>query len=84
MGEQLLTEIVVETLKMAASDDPYLMASFPLHEWEKTEKAEWIKQRARVQATYICTPNMQMGYDIIISAELDREDQIEFVLRWGA
>jgi len=69
---------------MGNSEDPYLMASFPLYDWEKTEKALWIKQRAIVQASYICKPNAQLGYDIIISTELSREDQIEFVLRWGA
>ena len=78
-----MSKIVVETLRMSDSDDPYLMAAFPLADWEKTEKAQWIKQRSPCTATYVCTPNMHMGYDIIITAEMSQEDQVEFVLKWA-
>jgi hypothetical protein len=76
--------MIVEVLKMGDSEDPYLMASFPLYDWEKTEKALWLKERAIVQATYICTPNHQLGWDIVISAELSKEHQVEFVLKYGS
>jgi hypothetical protein len=75
--------MIVEVLKMGDAEDPYLMASFPLYDWEKTEKALWLKERAIVQATYTCTPNQQLGWDIIISAELSKEHQVEFVLKYG-
>lgn len=79
-----MNKVVVENIRMGDVEDPYLMAGFPLAEWEKTDKAQWIMAHSQQQPVYHCTPDvMTMGYKITVTAYLTEESEAIMYLRWG-
>ena len=75
--------ILVEQIYMGDSDDPYLMAAFPLDDWQKTEKGQWIMAHASEKPVFHCLVDpVRMGYQIQISAVLTEEAETEMYLRW--
>jgi hypothetical protein len=78
-----MNKVLVEQIYMGDSDDPYLMAAFPLADWEQTEKGQWIMNNAQEQPVYYCAVDpVRMGYQIQISAVLTEEAETEMYLRW--
>ena len=79
-----MNNILVEQIFMGDSEDPYLMAGFPLADWKKTAKGQWVMWNALEQPVYHCMVDHQrMGYMIQISAKLTEESEAEMYLRWG-
>ena len=75
--------VVVEKIFMGDSDDPYLMAAFPLADWEKSDKGQWVMAHALEKPVFHCDIDMiRMGYQIRISAVLTEEAETEMYLRW--
>jgi hypothetical protein len=69
---------------MGDVDDPYLYAAFPIGEWQKTEKGQWVMEHAIGESTYWCRadPN-SWGFRVIIEGELSAVDCTYFELKWG-
>lgn len=82
--EKSMNKVLVQQIYMGDSDDPYLMAAFPLADWEKTEKGQWVIANAQEQPVYHCAVDPdRMGYRIQISAKLTDESEAIMYLRWG-
>jgi hypothetical protein len=78
-----MKKILIEQIYMGDSEDPYLMAAFPLSDWQKTEKGQWVMANAQEQPVYYCAVDPErMGYQIQISAVLTEEAETEMYLRW--
>lgn len=69
---------------MAYSDDPYLWAAEPLHEWKQTEHGTWCHDRCQGSLTFHCSPDVKtMGYSIAVTGDFTDEDLVYMYLRWG-
>lgn len=62
---------LVKEIQMGDVEDPYLYAAFPLHEWEKTEEAQWIKSKCD-DLVFFCDPH-NYGFMIRVYAPLTGE-----------
>jgi len=79
-----MKKILIEQIYMGDSEDPYLMAAFPLSDWEQTEKGQWVMAHAQEQPVYHCLADpVRLGYCIQISANLTEESEAIMYLRWG-
>ena len=79
-----MNTVLVEQIFMGDSEDPYLMAGFPLADWKKTAKGQWVMWNALEQPVYHWMVDQErMGYMIQISAKLSEESEAEMYLRWG-
>jgi hypothetical protein len=72
----------LHAFKMGASEDPYLMAAFPLTEWEQTEKGRWVIENTVDQPVFYCVPNLNMGYDIMVDAVFSEQSAVEYALKF--
>lgn len=65
------------------SDDPYLMAAFPLSEWEKSEQGRYVLEHAVEQPTFFCdVDHERLGYRVSIYAYLKEEDLTFYFLKF--
>lgn len=79
-----MKKVLVESIRMGDVEDPYLMAGFPLADWQKTEKGSWVMTNSLEQPVYHCIPDTDtMGYRVVISALLTEENEAYMYLRWG-
>lgn len=79
-----MNKVVVENIRMGDVEDPYLMAGFPLAEWEKSEKGQWVMANAQEQPVFHCMPDpATLGYRITVTAQLTEETEAMMYLRWG-
>lgn len=79
-----MNTVLVEQIFMGDTDDPYLMAGFPLADWEKTAKGRWVMDNALEKPVFHCVvDHLRMGYQIQISAKLTEQSEAEMYLRWG-
>lgn len=79
-----MTRVIVERLRMGDVEDPYLMAGFPIAEWEKGEKAQWVMANALEPPVFHCWPDADtLGYRVEISAKLTTESEAYMYLKWG-
>ena len=78
-----MNSVLVEQIFMGDSEDPYLMAAFPLSVWQNTEKGQWVMANALEQPVYHCVVDpVRMGYNIQITAKLSKQAETEMYLRW--
>lgn len=62
---------LVKEILMGDVEDPYLYAAFPLHEWEQTEEAQWLKTQCNdLVFFYDADPNTY-GFKIRVYAPLE-------------
>lgn len=65
------------------SDDPYLMAAFPLSAWEKSEQGQYVMERAIEQPVFFCDQDpARFGYRVSIYAYLKEEDLTYYYLKY--
>jgi hypothetical protein len=79
-----MPKISLHTFTMGDVEDPYLYAAFPIAEWQKTEKGQWVMEHAIGESTFWCRadPNTY-GFKVIIEGELSDVDRTYFELKWG-
>ena len=77
-----IKEVVVHTFTMGDVEDPDLYAAQPLHEWEKSDRGQWIMAHA------VDTPEwhrmadpISYGYKYEIRAKLTGPALTEWLLR---
>jgi hypothetical protein len=74
---------LVHSFNMGDSDDPYLMAAFPLTEWEKSEQGRYVMEHAVEQPTFFCDLSPErLGYRVSIYAYLKEEDLTYYYLKY--
>jgi hypothetical protein len=70
---------------MGDCDDPYLMAAFPLMEWQKSEQGRQVMDLAVEQPVfYVETDPVRMGYKIKIYAKFSEEDAVIYLVKYGS
>lgn len=62
---------LVKELRMGDVEDPYLYAAYPIHEWEQTEEAQWLKSKCD-DLVFFCDTH-DYGFMIRIYAPLEGE-----------
>ena len=62
---------LVKEIRMGDCEDPYLYAAGPLHEWEQTEEARWLKSKCN-DLVFFCDTH-DYGFMIRIYAPLEGE-----------
>lgn len=78
-------KIQVHKFNMGDVEDPELYAAFPLHEFETSEKGQWLKEHSTEQMWYdigMCRDTY--GYKCTIFANLAEHDLTFFNLKWGS
>lgn len=71
---------LVKELRMGDCEDPYLYAAFPIHEWEQTEEAEWLKTQCD-DLVFFCDTH-DYGFIIRIYAPLQGEALTYYNLKY--
>jgi hypothetical protein len=67
---------------MGDTEDPYLMAGFPLSEWERTETGQWVIANTLEPPVFYCIPNQYLGYNIVVEALFTKESAVEYALKF--
>lgn len=76
--------VVVHEFSMGDVEDPDLYAAQPLHEWEKSEKGQWIMKNACDTPTWHrMADQVTYGYRYRITAKLMGPALTEWLLRYG-
>jgi hypothetical protein len=74
---------LVHSFNMGDSEDPYLMAVFPLSDWEKTEQGQYVLEHAVEKPTFFCdVDHERLGYRVNIYAYLKEEDLTFYFLKF--
>jgi hypothetical protein len=77
-------KLIVHEFNMGDCEDPYLIAGFPIHEWEQTEMGQWFMKHKVGDGIFDIIPSpTYMGYLVRIRGELEEQDYTYFQLRWG-
>lgn len=77
-------KILVHKFNMGDVEDPELYAAFPIHEFEISEKGQWLKEHSTEQMWYdIGMCRETYGYKCTIFANLEEQDLTFFNLKWG-
>ena len=71
---------LVKEITMGDCEDPYLYAAFPIHEWEQTEEAEWLKTQCD-DLVFFCDTH-DYGFIIRIYAPLQGEALTYYNLKY--
>lgn len=75
---------VFHTFNMGDVEDPYLIAGFPIHEWEQTEHGRWVMEHKVGEGIFDIAPDpAYMGYRVVIHGYLEEQDYTYFQLKWG-
>jgi hypothetical protein len=81
--------VLAAELRMSDSDDPYLMAAFPLHQWQQTTRGKFIMENCLQEPTFICqTDPVTMAWKIKVTAYLTSADALIYAMlqpgaRWS-
>ena len=67
---------------MGDCEDPYLYASFPIHEWEQTEEAKWLKSKCDDLVFFCDSDPATWGFKIRIYAPLEGEALTYYNLKY--
>ena len=73
----------IEQLRMSDVDDPELYAAFPIAEWQKTEKGQWVMKHSIDPTFHINVDPVSYGYVISITAHITPVRWTEFCLRFS-
>ena len=73
---------LVKELRMGDVEDPYLYAAVPIHEWEKTEEAEWLKTQCDDLVFFCDADPYHYGFRIRIYAPLTGEALTYYNLKY--
>lgn len=73
---------LVKELLMGDCEDPYLYAAFPIHEWEKSEEAQWLKTKCNDLVFYCDADPNTWGFRIRIYAPLEGEALTYYNLKY--
>jgi hypothetical protein len=73
----------VHKMTMSDVDDPELYAAFPISEWQKTEKGEWVMKHGYDPTFHIHADPISYGYVISITAHITPKRWTEFCLRFS-
>lgn len=75
---------LVEVIEFGDVEDPELYAAEPLHQWEHTEKGQWLKENSYQQLTYTVENNHRTyGSQVRVWAWLKEEALTYYILKWG-
>ena len=81
--DKIVKNVMVHGFFMGDSEDPYLMAAFPISEWEKTDQAQYLMKHALDKPVYHCeVDHERMGYRVKIYADLREEDLTYYFLKF--
>ena len=73
---------LVKELLMGDVEDPYLYAAFPIHEWEQTEEAQWLKTQCDDLVFFCDADPATYGFKIRIYAPLTGEALTYYNLKY--
>ena len=73
---------LVKELTMGDVEDPYLYAAFPIHEWEKTEEAQWLRTQCDDLVFFCDADPNSWGFKIRIYAPLQGEALTYYNLKY--
>ena len=77
-------DMILHEFTMGDVEDPYLMAAGPIHQWQQTEKGQWVMEHVQGEATFHVTPDMNtMGYRVVITGQLKEQDEIIYRLKYS-
>jgi hypothetical protein len=69
---------------MGDCEDPYLMAAFPLKDWENSEQGQQVMSMAVEKPVfYVEIDPARMGYKIKIYAKFTEEDAVLYLVKHG-
>jgi len=76
--------VIVHSFIVGDAEDPDLYAAQPLIEWEKSEKGQWIMQRAiETPMWHRQVDHVTYGYKYAITAKLTDKDYTFWTLKWA-
>jgi hypothetical protein len=65
-------------------EDPEIIAGWPIAEWQKTEKGQWVMRNAHDLTYHSQIDKNYWGYDFVIRGTItDPKKVTEYLLRWG-
>jgi hypothetical protein len=73
---------LVKELLMGDVEDPYLYAAFPIHEWEQSEEAQWLKTQCDDLVFFCDADPASWGFKIRIYAPLTGEALTYYNLKY--
>ena len=75
---------LVKEIRMGDVEDPYLYAAFPIHEWEKSDEYNWIKEQiGGKEMVFFCDSDpTTYGFKIRIYAPLEGEALTYYNLKY--
>lgn len=69
---------------MGDCEDPEIYAAAPLLDFEKSEKGQWLKERALEKMHYnLSTSYETYGYNCTVWAKLNEEDAVFYNLKYN-
>ena len=76
-------KVLVHKFNMGDVEDPELYAAQPIHDFELSEKGQWLKDHSTEQMVF----NIEMDYDTygykcVIHAWLEEKDLTFYNLKW--
>lgn len=75
--------MILHEFAMGDVEDPYLYAGFPIHEWQQTDKGQWLLAHAKGEMVFHCAPcPVTYGFRVIITGLLDPRDELIFRLKY--
>lgn len=80
----MIEKAIVYTVNIGDSEDPYLMAGFPLMDWQNTEQGKFVMEHAVEQPVYYCKVSPEyLGYRVEVHARIAQKDLSLMYLKWG-
>ena len=74
----------IHSLTMGDVEDPYLMAAFPLGEFAKTEKGQWIEENVLDRVFYCRPVHKAFGFRIVVYGEFASDEaETYYRLKYG-
>lgn len=74
--------MIFHQFTMSDVEDPTLYAAFPISEWQKTEKGQWVMKHGQNLTFDICPDPTSLGYCVSIKGELNSIDATYFTLKF--
>ena len=76
-------KVLVHKIRMADVEDPDFLISWPLYDWQQTDKGKWVMENSVNQPYWQRDIDfMSLGYTYSIFAELNRSDYTYYKLRY--
>lgn len=78
-------KVVFHSFSIGDADDPMLMASYPVMQWQETEQGKWCCENAEgdIYLQSMADP-ITFGYKLVIVGELSEANHTYFKLKWAA